>query len=223
MKSKITFGILLFVAACTSRIDRIEGNFVQSDEYSDDRSYRFKSDGVFEYENKTGWRQGLVTGRYAILDSIILLYPDTENRLDREFNPKLKIINSQCVRDFDGTFYCTNKEIGKKLSDLEIKFEEEIVDILDTLKEVIEERARLDSLNLEFLKNREKQVLVSALTVDHNGIIVVDRQELHVFQYIRSDSNPRKYFLTLLVRKKPFEIYRLNSADEMTLIYKSPE
>lgn len=214
----LAIGLILLTLSCTNKDNYIDNKFAGTEftyEFKKDRTYKFTGHWAFEdLEYK---------GRYTISDNIIFLIPDYDSHLFRGLlKPTLKIIDSQCLRDNDNNFYCTDNETVKKLDSVEYKFQEETVSILDTLQAVREERDLLENRNYSYRKKHKTGPIVSDLFVDYGGIIVVDRREFHLFQYVKTDSSyrsPRQYLLRLLVSKKPFEIYRLYDLQELLRTY----
>jgi hypothetical protein len=215
-------GFVFLIAACTSRTAHIDGKFKESGPWYY-RTFQFKKDGTFDFNNQLGFhKERTITGTYVISDNIIFLNPDTDF-LDQELKLKLRVIDSGCLRDYDNVFYSSDSLAGEKLTQAEYKFQEETTSILDTLREVQKEREYLDIVNQKYL-NRYPNIIVSDVSVDYQGIVVVDKRELHLFEYVKVDTtyhNQTEHFLRLLVHKEPFEIYRLyNFEDSLRLIYK---
>lgn len=226
MKSMKILGLVFIITACTSGTTYIDGKFKESGP-SYYRTFDFRKDGTFKFKNELGVnKEGPITGTYVISDNIIFLNPDTDF-LDQDLNLKLKLINSDCLRDYDNVFYCTDSLAGENLTQAEGKFQEETISILDTIREVREEREYLEKVNQKWLQRSPFQILASDISVDYLGIVVVDRRELHLFEYDKVDTiyhNPPKYSIRLLVHKEPLEIYRLyDFTDSLRLIYKERE
>jgi len=197
-------GLILLLTACESKTRTIEGKFIESG-YNDHRSYDFKRDGTFTFRNRLG-HDTAATGTYIISNDIMFLDPDTDFH-DRDIRVKLKVLSNDCLRDYDNIYYCSDSLQCEKVVSEDYAFQEEVVSILDTLPEITRQKERLDSIDGKF---GGKVWIASDLSVEHQGIIVVNRQEFHLFEY--ETARTAGYNIYFLVRKSPFEIYRLNGS-----------
>lgn len=194
----------------------IEGRF-KGARYSNHKSIEFSRNGTFkivEFNDTTA-------GKYEIYDGFVVLnYSDFYGN---NKSSKFKIVSTECIRDFDNAFYCTDEETSQKLNEAEFKFRDEIVAMLDTLREVRLYRDALVEINRDYFKKYPYQGIVSDLYVDYLGIDLVDNEEFHVFLYVKPDtSGSREYFVRFLVHKNPLEIYSVaDTGRSMKSIYKA--
>jgi hypothetical protein len=178
-------------------------------------TYEFRDNGQFIFKSEGHYGNVIDSGFYFIHDNLILLNPRTDwHAYDGALKTRLKIIDSNCIRDFNNNFYCVTVDIINPLNENEWTFQSRVIDIIDTLQVVNDEKQRVakhypDNEELEF-------------KILYERIIVIDNREFHEFNLIRYDlKEGRQYYLTFLATKKPFEIFQHNSAgNKLSLIYK---
>ncbi|NOT76649.1 MAG: hypothetical protein HOP08_17095 [Cyclobacteriaceae bacterium] len=178
-------------------------------------TYEFKKNGRFIFKSEGHYGNVEDSGFYFVGDSLILLNPSTDfYALDEALKTRLKIINNSCIRDFDSNYYCVVVDTIVRLSELELTFQNRVIEIVDTLQIVKDEKERVASYY------HDKEEL--KFKVMYDGIIVIDNLEFHSFNLYRYDLiEEQKYYLTFLATKKPFEIFQLNgnSTNRLSLIY----
>ncbi len=182
-------------------------------------TYDFKKDGTFKFYAKGHYDTNEYTGRYIISDSTVFLNPDTDwQTFDGVIKSRLKIMNKECLRDYDNNFYCKNYEIIDSLNDKEFEFQQKAISIIDTLSIVKKEKDRLKGIEQdnENVLDGDPEIRIS-----YTGIIVVNRKEFHQFYLEKVALLNTWRNLDFLVTKKPFTIYEhLGVRDSLRVIYK---
>ena len=214
----LTIALPLIILSCgeknTSYIDKeFEGYWADSGwhyDFDKDGTFTFKSDGHFGFTTQTG--------KYAIIDDVIVLVPNSD-WVSRHgvLKERLKIFSEDCIRDFDNNFYCQDIEKVFSLRDREFEFQDSVVMILDSLSVAIDEKRRVN------FRRAEGEKL--DLKIGFEQVFVVDQEEYYVFSLFGTRELPstefeRYSFLSFLVKKQPFEIYQHHSSgDSLSLVY----
>ena len=216
-KNMFALGIMVFMMTCTNRATFVDEKF-NGYWASTEWIYEFNKDGTFKFIVNGHYDFSEYNGRYIISDSIIFLNPDTDWQVFHGvIKQKLKIIDSECLRDYDNNFYCKNHNIVGELSEKELEFQTKTIDILDTLSIVRQEKKRLSKYEQKTAFGDDLEVKIR-----YSGIIVVKKQEFHLFQLEQTDLLNTWILLDVMVKKKPFEIYEhISVRDSLKLIYKS--
>ena len=184
-----------------------------------DWHYDFNKDGTFTFKTVGHYGHVTQTGKYAIIDDKIVLSPNSDwQSLHGVLATRLKIVNEDCIRDYDNNYYC--KDISKIdiIRENEFKFQDSVALILDTLDIVLHEKRRVNSRKTEEEKIKLKIVF--------DKILLVNGEDYQVFSLYgikeRSTMDYDEYtFLNFLVKKQPFEIYQHHSSgDSLALVYK---
>lgn len=178
-------------------------------------TYEFRDNGQFIFKSMGHYGNVVDSGFYFLQDSLIFLNPRTDwHVFDGVLKTRLKIINANCIRDFDSNYYCDAVEEKDKFNETELAFQERVKGIVDTLQVVKDEKERVSSYH------PDKEELDFEIIYD--GIIVIDNKEFHAFSLARYDRiDGRQSYLTLLATKNPFKIFQHDIAgDKISLIYK---
>jgi hypothetical protein len=70
-------------------------------------TYQFKDNGEFIFKTEGHYDYSQEKGRYILVDSVLLLNPDTDwSTLHGVLKTRLKIVSPECIRDYDNNFYC---------------------------------------------------------------------------------------------------------------------
>ncbi len=178
--------------------------------------YDFRSDGKFNFKSEGHLGGEPNTGTYAIIDSLILLNPDTNWGRGTGLSDRLKIINANCIRDFNNNFYCVIIDSINMLNEPEYKFQASVILIIKSLEIVKDEIVRVQSVNTD--KQNDYQ---EAPTIEYQGIIVINKKEFHEFDLMRYELPGEHYYLRFLTSKKPLQIHLLNNKNEIDLVYGS--
>ena len=184
-------------------------------------TYQFHKDGTFTFLCDGHYSTDCNdTGIYTVLDSFILLVPNTDWRVYAGvLKNKLKYIDKNRIRDYDGYYYTSNFDSIHYYNQLRYDFVDSTKSVLNGLDEVIKAKARIGVKGDSWYDKHNKPEFW------YDGIIVVDNVELHSFNLITYDYDcdyPHKNsHLSLLIKKIPFEVYQYNYAgSKLTLIYK---
>ena len=175
-------------------------------QFHKDGTFTFLCDGHYDVNHKE-------MGIYTVLDSFILLVPHTDwDVYWGALKTKLKYIDENCIRDYNGYYYTSNFDSINYYNGLKYDFEEFTISVLNGLEEVIEEKARFPEKDAWPVPNPRFY---------YDGITVVNNVELHAFSLINYDDSPhRNNLISLFIKKTPFEVYQYNSAgNKLTLIY----
>jgi hypothetical protein len=185
-------------------------------------TYEFKKDATFKFYAKGHYGNKEFKGRYIISDSTVFLNPDTDwQTSDGVIKPRLRIMNKECLRDYDNNYYCKNYETIEKLNDKEFEFQEKAISIIDTLSIVKKAKERLMAIEQDNwnVLDGEPEIRIS-----YTGIIVIDRKEFHQFYVERLALLDTWRSLDFLVTKSPFTIFEHpDIRDSLRLIYKETE
>lgn len=178
--------------------------------------YEFKSDGHFKLKAEGHYDFAEYSGTYIINDGIVFLNPDSDwQLLDGTLKPRLKIINSECLRDFDDNFYCSSIESTNKMIEREWEFKSKMISLLDTLSITKQEKEKTE------LTKGESTLGDFVVSFKYDGIIVDKKRELHAFILDKSDYLNSWTIERYLINKAPFEIYQHTTRrDSLVLIYK---
>jgi hypothetical protein len=161
--------------------------------------YTFNTDGRFTFQSEGHYGNTIVSGTYILSDSVIFLNPETEWGVrNGVLKTKLKIINSECVRDYDCNYYCTTPDAINSHVDEEMTFQSKVIAILDSTSVVKDER----------LKIATKMDELTDVEIRYGGIIVIKNEEYHFFYLNKYNLQETITHLTFVVRKNPFEIYQ---------------
>ncbi len=180
-------------------------------------TYHYKDNGEFIFKTEGHYGFTEEGGHYTLLDSIILLNPDTDwSTLDGVLKTRLKVVSPNCIRDYDNNFYCVKIDSVYEKMDTELSFELKVIELLDTMILVKDEREK-------WSRNLVDKVL--EFGIEYQFIIKVDNQEYHRFDLVRHQGIVDEWHdLRFLVKKRPLEIYQHKiSGDSLTLIYKGGE
>lgn len=213
MKTKtiIILGLLLSIISCDDRLNYF--NKTYEGLWAETRwIYKFKKDGTFKFITEGHYDFSEHSGNYIIKDSIMFLNPDTDwPMLDGVLKTRLRIMSSDCIRDFDNNYYCMTTDSINEFIEQKYVFNEKAVEVIDNLNVVKDEKNRISSHHkgdsLEF-------------SIDYNGIIVVNRKEYHIFSLDRWTIEGSRRYLTFLVTKRPFEVYQHDySGNKLTKVF----
>ncbi len=180
--------------------------------------YHFKKDGSFVFTSLGHFGNTKHTGKYTIIDNTILLNPDSDwGTFHGVLKEKLKIVSSDCLRDFDSNYYCSDWGELEKNREQEFDFQEKTISILDSLTVVLTKKKEISPLESE---SRETDIRIV-----FDQIMVIDKEDYHVFSLIKSEEiRPYDFkkstFMNFLVKKQPFQIYEHHTyKDSLSLIY----
>jgi len=178
-------------------------------------TYDFKPNGNFTFTSIGHFGNVVDSGFYLVKDSLIFLNPNNDwHVFDGVLRTRLKIINQNCLRDFDNNYYCLNPDSLNQLIDKEIAFQNMVISIVDTLSVVVAEKERIAS---HYSDPSEIEIKIR-----YNGIIIIDGKEFHRFDltsYNMVDDRDLTY-LVFLVSKKPFKIFKHDlKGHELNLVY----
>lgn len=178
-------------------------------------TYEFRKDGHFQFKSAGHYDFAEYSGTYIILDSLIFTNPDSDWQLfDGVIKSRLKIINSNCIRDYDNNFYCLSIDTIEKLNEREFDFQEIVLSLLDTLPIT---KTKKDKLKLRIGENDFDSTKIEFI---YDGIIIDKKRELHLFKLQKSDLREIRTYESYLVNKNPFEIYQHTpKRDSLILIY----
>ena len=209
MKKSIFF-VLAFALSCsqerTQLNKRFEGYFAETT-----WRYSFEADGKFTFQSEGHFGNSTVNGTYVFADSTIFLSPETEWGVrNGVLKTKLKIISPECVRDYDGNYYCTSIDSVNTYVDEEMTFQSKVIAILDGTSAVKDERLKIINAKTDDLMDVE---------IRYGGIIVIKNEEYHFFHLNESSLQETTTHLTFVVRKDPLEIYQHSSrGDSLELL-----
>jgi hypothetical protein len=214
-------GLIGLLSSCSNETfyidDKFNGFFAETE-----WTYEFKKDGTFKFYTEGHYGNNEFKGRYVISDSTVFLNPDTDwQTFDGVIKPRLRIMNKECLRDYDNNYYCKNYEIIDNLNNKEFEFQEKAISIIDTLSIVKREKERLLTIEQDnhSVLDGEPEIRIS-----YTGIIVIDRKEFHQFYVERLALLNTWRSLDLLVTKSPLTIYEpLDVRDSLRLIYREEE
>jgi hypothetical protein len=132
-------------------IDKIyQGHWAETD-----WTYSFKKDGSFVFTTLGHFGNTTHTGKYSIIDNIILLNPDSDwGSFHGVLKEKLKIVNRDCLRDFDSNYYCLDWEVLEEYKEQEYFFQENTIRILDSIPMVC--RGKKKNSSHRFRKERNR-------------------------------------------------------------------
>ncbi len=210
----ILIGIFLlsFVGGCTHKKD--SGAFIRAkyEGYWAETmwTYEFKQNGQFIFVTSGHYGNVIDSGFYLIKDSLILLNPRSDRRVaDGVLMTRLKIINPECLRDYENNFYCTSLDNINELTDREFAFQENVKNILDTLQKIRIQKARIASKYPE-----------PNLAIVYSGIVLIDNREFHDFRLINYDIDTgMRTYLSFLATREPFDIFEYDHMnDKMTSV-----
>jgi hypothetical protein len=218
MRIILLIGLVELTSSCSNEAlymdDKFNGLWAETEWI-----YEFRMDGTFNFRTNGHYGNSEHKGRYIISDSIVFINPDTDwPMFDGVLRPRLKIVNKDCLRDYDNNFYCKDYETINEINNDEFEFKEKVISIIDTLSIVTKEKSRLMKI-----KQDNFSVLDGGpeIRISYNGIIVIDRREFHQFYVDRLALLNHWKNLNFLVTKKPLAIYeRLSRVDSMKLVYK---
>ena len=213
-KHILTLTICFTLASCREEDRFINGKYegLWADTFW---TYEFKHNGQFIFKSEGHYGDVTDYGFYLVKDSLLLLNPRTDwHVLDGVLKTRLKMVNGNCLRDFESNYYCLSIDATNRFIDDEIAFQDRVIAIGDTLQFVKEEKERMASYH-----STDEQL---AFEIDYSGIIMIDNKEFHQFDLVRYDMRDgRRNYLTFLATKEPFEIFQHNSAgNRLSLIYK---
>lgn len=180
-------------------------------------TYHFKENGEFIFKSDGHYGNTEEYGHYAFLDSVILLDPDTDwSTLNGVLKTRLKVVSPYCIRDYDNNFYCVKIDSVYEKVDDEISFEMKVIELLDTMILVKNEREKW---------TRDLVDNVLEFGIEYQFILKVDNQEYHRFDLVRHQGIVDEWHdLIFLVRKRPFEVYHYKSSgDSLALIFREGE
>lgn len=221
MKNEVVFFILwvafLFFISCKPQKQSSKIDFIGKEFHGfwaeTSWKYKFAKDGSFTFKCEGHYDFNTYKGIYTVLDSIILLIPDSDWQVfDGVLETKLRIMSNECIRDFNDNFYCTSTDSINFYNDKKYEFQEKMMALLDSLPET---------------KSAKKEALSRDSTVKfrygYNRIIVVNKIEYHAFDLDKMyEDDGRSYTQeTFLIKKQPFEIYLHDlKGNALSLIYK---
>ena len=179
-------------------------------------SYSFKKDGRFTFTSSGHYGNVAEEGKYAVIDDMILLNPDSDwHSLQGVLKPRLKLISSGCLRDYDGNYYCTDTDSTNYYIEQKYEFEEQVEGLLDKLPEVAHERKRLSYY-------MAKDSSLEEPFIGFDKMLIVNNEEYYVFSLFQWNDKETYSYLDFLVKKNPFEIYQhYSSGDSLALVYKN--
>ena len=172
--------------------------------------YRFKKDGTFIFKTQGHYDNSITTGTYAIKKKVLLLNPNSDwMTLDGVLKTRLKVISDECIRDFDNYYYCTSTDSINHYIVSNYSYKEFVFPIMDNLPIVKEAKSKI---NFKYDDYEPKMY--------YEGIIVDNSVELHRYSLVNFEEDDNRFYLTLLVQKKPFKIFEYDSkGDNLTLVY----
>lgn len=192
--------ILHITICCTDKRDKCEFIDAKYDGLWAETmwTYEFKPNGQFTFKASGHYGNVVDSGFYMIRDSIVLLSPRSDWQVvSGVLKTKLKIINSGCLRDFSGNFYCASIDDINELNDSEFGYRDSVEGILDTMHVVRIERERIESRYQE-----------PHIDIVYNGIIVIENEEFHEFSLTNyTISTGLEVYLSFFATKKPFDIF----------------
>ncbi len=203
-KSKlIIWGLLIGMISCDDRFtyfDKTYQGFWADTQWT----YKFENDGTFKFITEGHYSFSEHSGNYIIKDSLIFLNPDTDwPMLDGVLKTRLKVMNADCIRDFDNNYYCTTIDSMNEFTNRQYLFNENVSKVIDNLEVVKEEKSRISTYH-------KGDSL--AFRIGYNGIIVVNKKEYDCFSLDQLTLGNPKSYLTFLVTKNPLEVYKLDNA-----------
>lgn len=160
----------------------------------------FRPNGTFTFQSEGHYGNSIVEGIYVLSDSIVFINPETEWTVRHgALKTKLKIINAECVRDYDDNYYCTDMDSVNHHIDQEMAFQAKVIGILDRSSVVRNERQRLETKGLDDLTD---------VALTYGGIIVIKSEEYHLFYLNEISLEDTFTHLRFVVSKHPLEIYQ---------------
>lgn len=180
--------------------------------------YHFKKDGSFIFTSLGHFGNTKHTGKYSIIDNTILLNPDSDwGAFHGVLKEKLKMVNSDCLRDFDSNYYCSDWNELEEKREQEYDFQENTINKLDNLPIVITKKEEIFSSAPDTSR--------TDIRIIFDRIMVIGKEDYHVFSLIKSEEiRPydfkKSIFMNFLVKKQPFEIYEHHTyKDSLSLIF----
>ncbi|MBT31938.1 MAG: hypothetical protein CMO01_19950 [Thalassobius sp.] len=183
--------------------------------------YQFNNDGTFKFSNDGHYGGSDVKGMYAVIDSIILLNPETDwVSSDGVLMPKLKIINSETLRDYFINFYCKDLDSLNYYNGNKYEVEDKIKELLSSIPEC---KSKIIELENNAIENEN----LSEPQLEFDKIFKVNGEEFlsfNLYQFDEADYHNQYSSLRMFVKKSPFEVYKYEIAgDQLHLIYKNDE
>lgn len=174
----ILFSVILFCGSCKKgNIDHSYLGFWAETQYT----YSFYPNNEFLFTCRGHFGDCFVKGKYAKIDSFLLLIPATDWDMHQGVLKTKFLYQENCIRDFDNNYYCgyrdsTNNRLEKAWT-VQEKIEERLLEI-PMIKEAIVEKS--DSTMSYFDLPRFR----------YDGIIHINFEEFH--QYILTKKNPNE-------------------------------
>lgn len=214
---KITFTIISLTLISCNSTDQSEKFTTFKKEFvglwaETEWTYKFNEDGSFVFKSDGHYDISTDSGIYVLIDSLILLSPETDWKMyDGVLKTRLKIISDNCIRDFDDNYYCESTDSLNFHIDKEYEWQEQTKLILDSLPVVIKAKSKNENMDPNSFPDK----------FDFYKIIVIEGIEYYSFRLKRRDGLEYFTLLKMLIKKDPFEIYQHHSkGDSLSLIYK---
>lgn len=137
--------------------------------------YSFRKGNEFNFVTEGHFGNTMTTGKYSIIDSIILLYPYTDwNRFHGVLKTRMIYVDQMnCIKDFENRFYCEDLDAINRTNESVERLKSRVIKKLLSVRDVSKKYE-------EFCDKVQKEF--SYLHFDYEGIILIDNRQFHSFQ-----------------------------------------
>ncbi|MBL7793424.1 MAG: hypothetical protein JNK77_13930 [Saprospiraceae bacterium] len=146
--------------------------------------YYFYPNNEFVFKTLGHFGNTTTEGKYAVIDSIILIYPYTDWNVAHGVLKNRLVIKSEngCIRDYENNFYCENVDVLNKVSEEYFILLDSIKNRLfelDAVKEIMNQSPDSSRFDTKYPRFR------------YDGITLINNNEFHGFQLeeINEESN----------------------------------
>ncbi|MBI3221196.1 MAG: hypothetical protein HYZ44_16930 [Bacteroidetes bacterium] len=171
-------------------------------------TYEFNRDGQFIFRSEGHYGNVVDSGFYVIKDSLMFLNPTTDWPVFHDvLKTKLRIIDSNCLRDFNSNYYCTSVVTINQLNEKEWAFQDNVIFILDNLQIVKDKK---ESISSKYPKTEDL-----GFRIIYSGILIIDHKEFYKFDLSMYDlTHGPLICLSFLATKEPFDIFEYENGYE---------
>ena len=167
----LLLAVSLITSSCVNDEGFLKGTFVGT---FDDTTfeYQFYKNGSFVFTTDGHYGNSTTKGKYAVIDSNIMLCPDTDWDLHYGvLKSRLLLTKSGCIKDYDNNFYCNDYDETNSQSEKQLGISNNIINRLKQLDEVV--KLQMD-WNLGNYNDHGSYF-------QYNGIVRIENLEFHYY------------------------------------------